>query len=98
MMNWCVSATPYKRKPIEMNVGKELVRRLKRVNQMIESDNPKTWTWVEYFKPKTIIYAIKNSQCLHDNCSMCDGAGIRKDGLGACIHMMSCSCQKCSPT
>jgi len=82
-----------------MNVGKELVRRLKRFNKMIESDNTKTWA--EYFKPKTIfsgkIYGKENSQCLHDNCSMCDGTGIRKDGLGACIHMISCSCLKCSP-
>lgn len=39
----------------------------------------------------------KNSKCLHDNCSQCDGTGIRKDGLGSCVHMISCPCPKCSP-
>ena len=75
-----------------MNVGKELVRRLKRLNEMIESDNSK---WVEYFRLNKI--SNSNSQCLHDNCSVCDGTGIRKDGLGSCIHMISCPCPKCSP-
>jgi len=37
----------------------------------------------------------ENSACLHDNCSSCDGTGIRKDGLGPCVHMISCSCPKC---
>jgi len=35
--------------------------------------------------------------CLHDGCPSCDGTGIRKDGLGSCIHMISCSCPKCTP-
>jgi hypothetical protein len=39
----------------------------------------------------------KDSSCLHDNCSSCDGTGVRKDGLGSCIHMISCPCKKCSP-
>lgn len=39
----------------------------------------------------------QNKDCLHDNCSMCEGSGIRKDGLGSCIHMISCPCEKCSP-
>lgn len=36
--------------------------------------------------------------CLHDNCSSCNGTGIRKDGLGPCVHMISCSCPKCRIT
>ena len=39
----------------------------------------------------------KSSDCLHDNCSCCGGTGIRKDGLGMCVHMISCPCRKCSP-
>lgn len=39
----------------------------------------------------------KFSDCLHDNCRSCNGTGIRKDGLGACVHMMSCPCKKCNP-
>jgi hypothetical protein len=37
------------------------------------------------------------SGCLHNNCSDCNGTGQRKDGLGHCIHMISCPCPKCSP-
>lgn len=37
------------------------------------------------------------SNCMHDNCLACDGTGSRKDGLGPCVHMMSCPCPKCSP-
>lgn len=35
--------------------------------------------------------------CLHDQCRSCHGTGIDKFG-GTCIHMISCSCPKCSPT
>lgn len=54
-----------------------------------------THTW-EYTKRPVPTYK-EYSSCLHDNCSYCDGTGIRKDGLGPCVHMMSCSCPKCSP-
>ncbi len=37
------------------------------------------------------------NHCLHDNCLVCGGTGIKKGG-GACIHSLSCSCPKCSPT
>jgi len=40
----------------------------------------------------------KNSSCLHDNCSLCNGTGQRNDGLGMCIHMISCPCKKCTIT
>lgn len=35
--------------------------------------------------------------CMHDNCPTCGGTGVRKDGLGSCIHMISCPCPKCTP-
>jgi len=35
--------------------------------------------------------------CLHDQCSECHGTGIKLDG-SPCIHYISCSCPKCSPT
>lgn len=35
--------------------------------------------------------------CAHMNCSTCGGTGTRHDGLGACIHMISCQCRRCSP-
>ena len=61
-------------------------------------DNPyyfSRWDYPYYYK----ITPTKNtkSDCMHDNCSSCGGTGIRKDGLGACIHMISCPCSKCSP-
>ena len=36
-------------------------------------------------------------QCLHRSCSQCGGTGQRKDGLGPCIHMISCPCPICTP-
>lgn len=46
------------------------------------------------------IEIVKNTQrsdCLHDNCPSCHGTGVRADGLGACVHMISCPCRKCTP-
>ena len=34
-------------------------------------------------------------QCLHKNCAQCGGTGKRKDGT-VCVHMISCSCDRCS--
>lgn len=39
----------------------------------------------------------QHSDCMHLNCSSCNGTGVRNDGLGTCIHMMSCPCKRCSP-
>lgn len=36
--------------------------------------------------------------CLHANCPDCEGKGVKKQGGGACIHMISCPCPLCSPT
>lgn len=36
--------------------------------------------------------------CLHDSCPICNGAGIRKDNGGLCVHALSCPCPKCSFT
>jgi hypothetical protein len=35
-------------------------------------------------------------QCLHRQCSECNGSGRKKDGQ-PCVHMISCSCQICIP-
>jgi hypothetical protein len=35
------------------------------------------------------------SNCLHDNCLQCNGTGVKKDGLGPCVHMISCKCSRC---
>lgn len=37
----------------------------------------------------------KDSVCYHDNCSECNGSGIRNDGT-SCIHLISCPCSKCN--
>jgi hypothetical protein len=34
--------------------------------------------------------------CLHKNCQSCGGTGVRKDGLGICVHMISCPCPLCN--
>ena len=38
---------------------------------------------------------LRTSACMHDNCPQCHGTG--RGPMGACIHMMSCPCPKCSP-
>jgi len=35
--------------------------------------------------------------CLHDSCPECNGTGTKLNGLGMCIHFISCPCPKCSP-
>lgn len=35
--------------------------------------------------------------CLHDQCTRCHGTGINQYGH-TCVHGISCSCPKCSPT
>lgn len=42
-------------------------------------------------------YSDDKNKCLHVSCPLCNGTGIRKDGLGMCIHNISCPCPKCSP-
>lgn len=34
--------------------------------------------------------------CAHMSCSLCHGTGVRTDGLGMCVHMLYCSCPRCS--
>lgn len=52
-----------------------------------------------YNKQYTDIVNKQNikTECLHYNCPTCRGTGVRVDGLGACIHMISCPCKKCVP-
>ena len=35
------------------------------------------------------------SPCMHEQCADCLGTFIKLNG-GACMHMMSCNCSKCS--
>lgn len=37
------------------------------------------------------------NNCLHRNCSLCGGTGVRKDTQQICVHMISCPCPLCSP-
>lgn len=39
---------------------------------------------------------LNGSKCLHSNCPHCGGTGNRRDGLGMCIHGISCNCPKCT--
>lgn len=56
-----------------------------------------TYTHIWQYTKRPVTIYKEHTNCLHDNCSSCDGTGIRKDGLGSCVHMMSCLCPKCSP-
>lgn len=70
----------------------DVSRTLSRPEMNADNTNP-----TESKPNTTYTYSKQFSQCLHDNCPTCGGTGIRKDGLGACIHMISCKCPKCSP-
>jgi len=39
----------------------------------------------------------KTQVCMHKSCPQCHGTGRREDGLGPCIHMISCPCPNCTP-
>lgn len=41
------------------------------------------------------VYEVDYSFCMHDACPECVGTGIKIDG-SACIHMIACTCKKCS--
>lgn len=34
--------------------------------------------------------------CAHDACDQCHGTGIKSNGT-SCIHMLHCTCPRCSP-
>lgn len=55
------------------------------------------WKAVERLHAMRQIKDRYKSACLHDRCSSCHGTGTRNDGLGMCVHMISCPCPKCSP-
>lgn len=40
---------------------------------------------------------INLSKCSHESCIDCGGSGVRHDGMGVCLHALSCSCSKCQP-
>ena len=44
-----------------------------------------------------VLHPMKEQQCLHESCVLCGGTGIRRDGLGMCVHNIACPCAKCSP-
>ena len=64
-------------------------------NEHIEKIETSEYT--DLFAPNTDETKIKHSPCMHDNCPTCGGTGKRKDGLGSCLHMISCPCPKCNP-
>lgn len=58
-----------------------------------EPDNNERDPFDFNFLPK-----VKSSDgCLHDQCPECTGSGRKRLG-GACVHMLSCPCNRCTPT
>ena len=41
-------------------------------------------------------YDVPNIRCAHDACPECIGTGVKSDG-SRCVHMISCSCPRCTP-
>lgn len=48
----------------------------------------------EYIQTQQLVK--ETDGCLHRACQSCGGTGVRKDGSGACIHGISCTCKNCS--
>lgn len=57
-------------------------------NGQTKNDKLKEWLKLNEPKPKEI--------CLHDICTECHGTGRKSNGT-PCVHMISCTCSKCSP-
>ena len=55
-----------------------------------------TTTAIKFLEKIQEIDVKAEQTCLHLSCPRCDGTGTRKDGLGACVHMISCPCHRCS--
>jgi len=53
--------------------------------------------WMERIRGYNIYLNKPGLNCLHLNCPNCRGTGMSSMG-GACIHMVSCSCGRCSST
>ena len=56
----------------------------------------KTWTSdgtgngaVPHYPFTITNYPVPTENCLHRSCDLCNGTGIKKDGSGFCIHMIS---------
>ena len=41
---------------------------------------------------------VEKFKCLHKLCPECKGTGVRKSDGTPCIHMISCTCPRCSPS
>lgn len=52
-------------------------------------------TWLKTTEQKRRKKQDEQFECLHKNCAQCGGTGNRKDGLGNCVHMLSCPCFRC---
>ena len=47
-------------------------------------------------KVKRFRWGDGEKRCAHDACTQCVGTGVKIDG-SRCIHMISCSCPRCTP-
>lgn len=70
---------------------------------LIEENNVHKCSQEEYITPQEEAKFYdrvfnRKSDCLHDNCQNCEGTGVRKDGLGSCVHALYCPCKKHSVT
>lgn len=54
-------------------------------------------TGIDWRRNIPLDWTEEPQKCLHASCPECQGTGIKKNGLGMCIHMISCSCPKCTP-
>lgn len=83
----------------ELEELKEELRKSEELKKLFPPGFDDVWDQMKKINELNRVYEPqKFSDCMHDNCPACGGTGIRKDGLGQCIHNMSCPCKKCTPS
>lgn len=84
------------------------VRRVVKINVKELDENPRP-LWIKNLKQPKVkkvkadkptkqwIVPKSDKECLHKQCTSCQGTGTTKFGA-PCIHALACSCGNCSPT
>jgi hypothetical protein len=63
-------------------------------NAILESTN-KNLANISHQQYSLNVSIVAEHKCLHDNCRLCNGTGIKLDGC-ICVHNIACNCKKCS--
>lgn len=87
----------YEYKGIKCDTLVELLELMRRMGEPIATPNPLAQPFPSLRPPVVRRIADPAISCAHLSCPQCGGTGQRSDGLGMCIHFLSCRCPRCSP-